>query len=197
MKKFIVSLAIVTVLMLSSMVALAGYTSYDNDWNTKVTIEDDGSVTIALDAEKIVASQDGWSHGNAHIAIYDADQGFTSDSKMADFEDKDTPDADKQGVYPFSDAIAGSGNAGRVDASNTYNVKKGATDATTATYNFEEGKKYYVYVCSSDGTGWIWNRKPVTFTYTTETTETADFSVIAFGVASLLGCGALAISKKK
>ncbi len=86
MKKFFVSLAVVCMISLLAVSAFA-YNSYDNDWGCKIKQESDGSVTVSFDKEKIEASQNGWQHANMHISVYDADPGFTAESKMAQFED--------------------------------------------------------------------------------------------------------------
>lgn len=193
MKKFFVSLAVVCMISLLAVSAFA-YNNYDNDWGCTIKQESDGSVTVSFDKEKIEASQQNWKHVNMHISVYDADPGFTADSKMASFEDQGA-----QGKYVYDDAVVGPGHRGAVEGSGylSYNIKNGeATDLATGTYKFEQGKTYYVFACDSDGQGWIWNRKAVTFTYG-ESKPTADFSVIAYAVAAITGCGALVVAKKR
>ena len=195
MKKFIAAETACAVLALAMCSLSLSYDNSDADWGVKAEIQSDGSVNISYDAEKVNATKDGWNAINAHIAIYDTDPGFTADSKMADFEGGD------QEHYPYTDAVAGNGNAGRIDDSNTYNIKKGALNLQTATYPFEEGKTYYVYVCTSDGNDWYWNYEPTVFTYSTNSeqppADTGDFSLIAYALAATAGCGALALRKKK
>ena len=190
MKKFLTALTACAVLALAMCSLSLAYDNTNADWGVKIDIQKDGSVNISYDAEKVNGTKDGWNAINAHIAIYDADPGFTADSKMADFE------GGEQKHYPYTDAVAGNGNAGRVDESNTYNIKKGALNTQTATYPFEEGKTYYVYVCTSDGADWYWNYKPTTFTYSTSSeqppADTGDFSLIAYAFAAAACSGALA-----
>ncbi len=193
MKKFLISLAVVCMISLLAVSAFA-YNSYDNDWGCKIKQESDGSVTVSFDKEKIEASQKDWKHANMHISVYDADPGFTADSKMAAFEDNGA-----QGKYAYTDAVVGPGHVGAVEGSGylSYNIKNGdAIDAATGTYKFEQGKTYYVFACDSNGSDWIWNRKAVTFTYG-ESKPTADFSVIAYAAAAITGCGALVVAKKR
>lgn len=195
MKKFLTALTACAVLALAMCSLSLAYDNTNADWGVKIDIQKDGSVNISYDAEKVNGTKDGWNAINAHMAIYDADPGFTADSKMADFE------GGEQKHYPYTDAVAGNGNAGRVDESNTYNIKKGALNTQTATYPFEEGKTYYVYVCTSDGADWYWNYKPTTFTYSTSSeqppADTGDFSLIAYAFAAAACSGALALRKKK
>lgn len=198
MKKFLISLAVVCMISLLAVSAFA-YNSYDNDWGCKIKQESDGSVTVSFDKEKIEASQKDWKHANMHISVYDADPGFTADSKMAAFEDNGA-----QGKYAYTDAVVGPGHVGAVEGSGylSYNIKKGEGTGVneqgqaTGEYAFEQGKTYYVFACDSNGSDWIWNRKAVTFTYG-ESKPTADFSVIAYAVAAITGCGALVVAKKR
>ena len=195
MKKFLTAITAIAALALATSSVSLAYDNSDADWGVKVQIQSDGSVNVSYDAEKVKATKEGWNAINAHRAIYDTDPGFTAQSKMADFEGGD------QLHYPYTDAVAGNGNAGRVGESNTYNIKKGALNTQTATYPFEEGKTYYVYVCTSDGNDWYWNYKPTTFTYSLSSeqppADTGDFSLIAYAFATAAGCGALALRKKK
>lgn len=118
MKKFLTALTACAVLALAMCSLSLAYDNTNADWGVKIDIQKDGSVNISYDAEKVNGTKDGWNAINAHIAIYDADPGFTADSKMADFE------GGEQKHYPYTDAVAGNGNAGRVDESNTYNIKR-------------------------------------------------------------------------
>lgn len=161
MKKFIAAVLIVALALALCSVSLA-YDNSDADWGIVAEIQEDGSVNVTYDAAKVNATKAGWNAVNAQIAIYDTNPNFTADSKMADFEGGD------QEHYPFSDSVAGSGNAGRVGDTNVYNIKVGDFNATTATYPFEEGKTYYIYVCTSDGVDWYWNYAGITFTYKTK-----------------------------
>ena len=194
MKKFIAAVLVVALALALCSVSLA-YDNSDADWGIVAEIQEDGSVNVTYDAAKVNATKAGWNAVNAQIAIYDTNPNFTADSKMADFE------GGEQKHYPYTDAVAGNGNAGRVDESNTYNIKKGALNTQTATYPFEEGKTYYVYVCTSDGADWYWNYKPTTFTYSTSSeqppADTGDFSLIAYAFTAAACSGALALRKKK
>lgn len=194
MKKFLTAITAIAALALATSSVSLAYDNSDADWGVKVQIQSDGSVNVSYDAEKVKATKEGWNAINAHIAIYDTDPGFTAQSKMADFEGGD------QLHYPYTDAVAGNGNAGRVGESNTYNIKKGALNTQTATYPFEEGKTYYIWLMACDETNWVWNTVPTEFTYgdaKDDTGETGDFSAIAYAAAALAGCGALVIRKKK
>lgn len=200
MKKFVTLFLALALVLAMGAVSLA-YDNYTDDWKVTAVREDDGSVTIAADGEAIKAST-GWaSVAWLYVAIYDEDQNYTSSSFMS----ADEEGADVQETHPFSDAIAGPGNAGAVaGAALTYNIKAGTEG--TATYNFEEGKTYYI--CACDGANWAWNTEATEFTYgdASETPETpdkddsqgtGDFSAIAYAAAALAGCGALVIRKKK
>ena len=202
MKKFFVSLAVVCMISLLAVSAFA-YNSYDNDWGCKIKQESDGSITVTFDKEKIEASgEQAFTQGDIYVTIYYTDPGFTADSKMAAFEDNGA-----QGKYVYTDAVAGPGFVGRPDRNDTltYNIKKGEGTGVneqgqaTGEYAFEQGKTYYVFAAcnnSSNAGVWIWNRKAVTFTYG-ECKPTADFSVIAYAVAAITGCGALVVAKKR
>ena len=202
MKKFVTLFLALALVLAMGAVSLA-YDNYTDDWKVTAVREDDGSVTIAADGEAIKAST-GWaSVAWLYVAIYDEDQNYTSSSFMS----ADEEGADVQETHPFSDAVAGPGNAGAVaGAALTYNIKAGTEG--TATYNFEEGKTYYIYICACDTANWAWNTEATEFTYgdaaeTPETPDkddsqgTGDFSAIAYAAAALAGCGALVIRKKK
>ncbi len=74
---------------------------------------------------------------------------------------------------------------------------KGTKDANYY-YDFEEGKTYYFVLAWFDG---AWNyctqACEVKFVEGEAPAPTADVSTIAFAVASVLGCGALAVRKKR
>ncbi len=205
MKKFVTLFLALALVLAMGAVSLA-YDNYSDDWGVNVAIQEDGSVNISADGNAIKESAN-WSQDVQwlYIAIYDEDQNYTSSSFMS----ADEEGADVQETHPYSDAIAGPGGVGAVaDAALTYNIKAGTEG--TATYNFEEGKTYYIYICAYNG-AWCWNTEPTAFTYgdAAETPETpeqpgtddpdngGDFSAIAYAAAALAGCGALVIRKKK
>ena len=63
---------------------------------------------------------------------------------------------------------------------------------------FEKNKTYYIGLCPLDGAGnWTFSETLYEFTYTEGQKPTADFSVIAYAVAAITGCGALVVAKKR
>ena len=161
MKKFVAIVLTLSLFLVIGAVASVAYQNSNADWGITAEIQADGSVNVTYDAEKVNATRDGWNAINAHIAVYDEDHNFTADSYMADFEE---PSKEQQ-YYPYSDAVAGSGDAGRIKGTNVYNIKVGDLDKTTATYPFVDGEQYYIYVCTSDGSDWYWNYEPYVLTY--------------------------------
>lgn len=211
MKKFFVSLAVVCMISLLAVSAFAigNYPNTNADWGGKAVTEEDGSVTISVDVKKVeavaakivedynkAATEAGknpapaWKAYNLiHVAIYDAAQKFDENSNM-------TGDGN-----PYTVAQAGPSNKGLISAG-VVNVKNGTApegDTTNAYYTFEKGKKYYAYVCIEGQGPWVWNYQPIVFTYgeNGESKPTADFSVIAYAVAAITGCGALVVAKKR
>lgn len=161
MKKFVAIVLTLSLFLAIGAVASVAYQNSNADWGITAEIQADGSVNVTYDAEKVNATRDGWNAINAHIAVYDEDHNFTADSYMADFEE---PSKEQQ-YYPYSDAVAGNGNAGRIEDTNVYNIKVGDLNTTTATYPFVDGEQYYIYVCTSNGSDWYWNYVPCVLTY--------------------------------
>ena len=145
---------------------IGNYPSTNADWGINAVVQEDGSVLITYDKEKVNASKDGWSSAQANIAIYDEDPQFTAVSNMT------TPqEGDEQDKHPYSDASVGQNNAGQTSAgAASYLVLDGDSktsgDANTnPTYPFEEGQRYWIVVCDSNGSGWYWNYQPFVLTY--------------------------------
>lgn len=142
-----------------------GYPCTNADWGINAVVQEDGSVLITYDREKVNASKDGWNSAQANIAIYDEDPQFNALSAMV------RPQGDEANKYPYSDASVGLNNAGQTSAgAASYLVLDGDSvtngDATTnPTYPFEEGQQYWIVVCDSNGSGWYWNYQPFVLTY--------------------------------
>lgn len=196
MKKVLIALLAVTLLCLFGMPAFAAgnYPSSNADWGIAAQAEADGSVTVTADASKVEISV-AW----LYVTVYDTDPGFTADSNMTGGSDT-----------PFELAVVGPGGLGAVDAT-TYTIGLGTG---AGQYNFQEDHTYYIVVLASDGAGWMWNYAPLAFTYdlvantpapTGEATpaptenggDTADLSMIAYAVATITGCGALALTLRR
>lgn len=70
-------------------------------------------------------------------------------------------------------------------------------------YDFVTNTTYYVYLCANENidifSPWMWSVTPFEFIYTKEDNSqaTADVSVTAYAVATLTGCAALIMVKKK
>ena len=197
MKKFFVSLAVVCMISLLAVSAFAAgnYPSTNADWGGKAVTEEDGSVTITVDVEKVNESAkkaaENWQGYNLiYVAIYDADQKFDENSNMTGAGN------------PYDVAQVGPNNVG-VEAGKQGIVHaqkgKGEGGQGCGFFNFEKGKKYYAYVCIEGKGPWVWNYQPIVFTYgeNGESKPTADFSVIAYAVAAITGCGALVVAKKR
>ena len=75
---------------------------------------------------------------------------------------------------------------------------KGTADANYY-YDFEAGKTYYFVIMTCDGANWNYSTSvyELKFAESEAPAPTADVSTIAFAVASVLGCGALAVRKKR
>lgn len=204
MKRFIVILAAM-LLVLALGTASFAYPQIDNsDWEVTVTIDkEDGSVTFTHNGEQ--AFLDKYLAGGTyqHLFVY------ITDSKL-DFTGKDLDDGGTMINGPYGEAISGPNNIGRIDEK-TVKValgdKTGAEAKGAGAYKFEEGKKYYAYLCVN-ATGanpdWAWTDEPIEFTYTTQEAgptddpnEGGDFSAVAYAAVALAGCGALAVRRKK
>ncbi|MBS6474875.1 MAG: hypothetical protein KH354_02680 [Clostridiales bacterium] len=172
MKKFLVAVLVVAMVGMMGLVAFAAYPQTTEDWNVQAKVQEDGSVLITYAAPGNV--------NNVEMAIY---------AEKPDFTGKDMTDAGAT----YTDKIDNGGA--------NHPTERLLTVGTGANaYPFEEGKTYYITLCSlTDGANWTWNVTPVAFTYSTkgEPVATADVSTIAFAVASVLGCGALAVRKKR
>lgn len=182
MKKFVTILLALALVLAMGAVSLAAYPQTTKDWNVKVAINADGGIDVTYTIDKSDMASVAWTE----MAIYDHEIDITG---------RDMTDNDKKDM-PYDLKLARGDN-------NTYiserTINKGAVGADS--YPFEEGKTYYVYVCTSDGNDWYWNYKPTTFTYSLSSeqppADTGDFSLIAYAFATAAGCGALALRKKK
>ena len=189
MKKFLVAVLVIAMVSMMGLVAFA-YPTNTDDWQIKVTVNAEGGIDLTYAPQGISAVA--WTE----LAIYES---------KPDFTDKDM---DTAGVGPYSLPLRILRPNGENDAcAAARTIAKGDTkveaksNAYDNCYPFEEGKTYYVVMCAYDGAGnWVWNPNPVKFTYSTKgeaPAPTADVSTIAFAVASVLGCGALAVRKKR
>ena len=195
MKKFLISLAVVCMISLLAVSAFAAgnYPSTNADWGGKAVTEEDGSVTITVDVEKVnesakKAAANWQGYHLIYVAIYDADQKFDENSDM-------TGDG-----KPYTVAQVGPNNVGvEAGKQGIVHAQKGEGGPGSGSFNFEKGKQYYAYVAIEGNGPWVWNYQPIVFTYgeNGESKPTADFSVIAYAVAAITGCGALVIAKKR
>ena len=71
------------------------------------------------------------------------------------------------------------------------------TEGINSVYNFEEGKTYYIMLFTCDGNNWNYSTAVYELKFSAENKPTADFSVIAYAVAAITGCGALVVAKKR
>ena len=181
MKKFLVAVLVIAMVSMMGLVVFA-YPKTTNDWNVKATVQEDGSVKITYNPQ---AGDPEWFSqvDNVEMAIYTSEPDFTGKEML----DKGTT---------WTDQIPN----GQVNHPTERILTVGTGDNA---YPFEEGKTYYITLCGLNTTqpdNWMWNTKAVKFTYSTKGDEpaaTADVSTIAFAVASVLGCGALVVRKKR
>lgn len=193
---FTLSLCLAALFAFPAM-ADGNYPSTNASWDATASIDDEGNVIVSFDPSK-VSGLDG-AYQYAYIAVYNANQNFNADSNMLGAETDKTP---------FRIAQAGPGGVGAVE-NGVYKVTKGGDGAANSgSFPFEEGKTYYFYICASDNAGWVWNYKPVIFTYNTSgdpaptpgkdgSGNTGDFSIIAYAVAAITAGGALVTLKRK
>ncbi|MBS6474874.1 MAG: hypothetical protein KH354_02675 [Clostridiales bacterium] len=177
MKRFLVAVLIVAMVSMMGLVAFAAYPTASESWNIKAVVDvDAGTVTFTYEVKGLTPA---WTE----MAIYES---------KPNFEGKDMTD---EGA-PFKLAIGRANNA----TYQTERVIKKGTTGNADEWSFEEGKTYYAALCACDGSGWMWAPDQVlSFTYSKSDAPaaTADVSTIAFAVASVLGCGALAVRKKR
>lgn len=190
MKK-LMAIVLTLALVMALGAASFAYSGADSNWGATAEIDKtDGSVTFSYDAEDAASAVTGINY--TYVCIYDAPK---------------TVGDDMFAIY--GDAISGPGNVGVISQTST-KVEKGETAAASGKYNFEEGKKYYVYFCAqgvaADGTDWAYTKTALEFTYTTQEAgstddpdDGGDFSAIAYAAAALAGCGACGalVSRKK
>lgn len=179
MKKFLVAVLVIAMVSMMGLVAFAGqYPTATESWNLKAAVDvEAGTVTFTYEVKGISVA---W----IEMAIYESKPDFTG-KEMTDAE-----------VGPYAKAIGRTNNA----TYPTERVIKKGTTGNADEWSFEEGKTYYATICACDGGNWLWAPdQVVSFTYggSDDPTTTADVSTIAFAVASVLGCGALAVRKKR
>ena len=177
MKKFLVAVLVIAMVSMMGLVALAYDVAPNGDkWIESATLNDDGSVTFALSQSEFVGSH---GAGGYRFAVFDA-----------------KPSVVVEGDEGFWTHFDGKGAIYYLDSAN------GASQTAPAD-KFELGKTYWVTLVGLDAAGvWRWSDKPFSFVYgeqggSDEPTTTADVSTIAFAVASVLGCGALVVRKKR
>ena len=177
MKKFLVAVLVIAMVSMMGLVAFAAYPTATESWNIKAAVDvEAGTVTFTYEVKGISAV---WTE----LAIYES---------KPDFNGVDMTDE----AGPYSRAIGRTNN----ETYPTERVIKKGTTGNADEWSFEEGKTYYAVISACDGANWIWAPdQVVAFTYSAsdEPAATADVSTIAFAVASVLGCGALAVRKKR
>ena len=181
MKKFLVAVLVIAMVSMMGLVAFAAYPTTTDNWNLKAAVDvEAGTVTCTYDAT--------YPNGDVtfvELAIYDSKPDFTGVDMVT------------EGIGPYKVAIGRANN----DPCVSQHVVTKADAKGASAYPFEEGKTYYATIAvSGTDQGWVWAPDQViSFTYgaSDEPTTTADVSTIAFAVASVLGCGALAVRKKR
>ena len=191
MKKFLVAVLVIAMVSMMGLVAFAAYPTTKDNWNLKAAVDvEAGTVTFTYDVSVSCPGGIGW----VELAIYDSKPDFTG------------VDMDTDGVGPYKVALGRANN----EACVSQHVVTKAEAKGASAYPFEEGKTHYATICvcgdtDNNGAGgdWVWSPSQVLeFKYSAaggsdEPTTTADVSTIAFAVVSVLGCGALAVRKKR
>lgn len=183
MKKFLVTVLVIAMVSMMGLVAFAAYPTTKDNWNLKAAVDvEAGTVTFTYDAT--------YPNGDVtfvELAIYDSKPDFTG---------KDMVDGD---IGPYMVKV--SRPNGNFDPCISEHVVVKGDKSSESAYPFEEGKTYYATIAvSGTDQGWVWAPDQViSFTYAAgeQPAPTADVSTIAFAVASVLGCGALVVRKKR
>lgn len=182
MKKFFVSLAVVCMISLLAVSAFA-YEAVDGKNWVK-------SIKADTEAKKVTIT-----FGEDYLKTYAPNGG-----RVAVFSEK--PELVKEGdagfwvIYKGSEGNDQTGKGILVTGNNAVSGETFDLDASA----LEEGKTYYLTLvgCNlNDPNNWTWTTEVFEFKYSTESKPTADFSVIAYAVAAITGCGALVVAKKR
>ncbi len=173
MKKFLISLAVVCMI---SLLAVSAFAAPVNDqWIKKATVDvQKGTVTFETPDLANV-----WT-------------------EMRIFTEKPEPKTD--GTDEFNTFYVGDQILARIDnamCTNSRVVGPEGTEGINSVYNFEEGKTYYIMLFTCDGQKWNYSTAVYELKFSAEQKPTADFSVIAYAVAAITGCGALVVAKKR
>ena len=168
MKKFLISLAVVCMISLLAVSALS---------------EDSTKMVITL-TEKMNA----WRGGGLRVSVFEEKPELTDQNLFWAIFGGSYKEGDQTITV---DRLVYSDNA-PVSAENTVEL------VLEGEKKFEKNKTYYIGLCPLDGAGnWTFSETLYEFTYTEGQKPTADFSVIAYAVAAITGCGALVVAKKR
>ena len=184
MKKFFVSLAVVCMISLLAVSAFAYDSHPVADMVSGVAISEDSTKMVITLTEKMNA----WRGGGLRVSVFEEKPELTDQNLFwAIFGG-----SYKEGAQTITvDRLVYSDNA-PVSAENTVEL------VLEGEKKFEKNKTYYIGLCPLDGAGnWTFSETLYEFTYTEGQKPTADFSVIAYAVAAITGCGALVIAKKR
>ncbi len=189
MKKFLVAVLVIAMVGMIGLVAVADSTYFDakTDLITKVTVNADGTVTVGID-ENFIKEK---GPGTMKIALFSKDVKMTADD-----------DASFWKIYRSDEKSHADHDSATVWAKQ---ITPAAAEVTIpADAGLKEGEVYCITVCANkDGMSARWDYSTTLhkFTYaqgaSDEPAPTADVSTIAFAVASVLGCGALVVRKKR
>ena len=182
MKKFFVSLAVVCMISLLAVSAFA-YNAVDGKAWVK-------SIKADTEAKKVIIT-----YGEDFLKDY-APNGV----RIAVFSEK--PELSTEGDAGFWVIYNG---AEGTDKTGKNILVTGNPNASGASFDLdasalEEGKTYYLTITGNNAglsPDWTWTTDVFEFKYSTESKPTADFSVIAYAVAAITGCGALVVAKKR
>lgn len=186
MKKILVALLVICMVSLVAVSAFA-YEVFDGSKGDIVS-----SIDVDVESNKITVNVT-----ENFLTSYAAGVGFRIVVFNADPGLKDSDgDAGFQIIYDASNGTDNTG--GKLVA---YNDSASATNNSVVSDKFEEGKTYYVsLIANHSDQNWYWTSTMYSFTFGATTdpgTDTADFSVIAYALAAITGCGALVVVKKK
>ena len=178
MKKFLISLAVACLL---ACIAVSAFAAPVNDqWIKKATVDvQKGTVTFETPDLANV-----WT-------------------EMRIFAENEKPEPKTDGTDEFWNYYKddnGGKMLARIDnatCTNSRVVGPEGTEGINSVYNFEEGKTYYIMLFTCDGNNWNYSTAVYELKFSEESKPTADFSVIAYAVAAITGCGALVVAKKR
>lgn len=197
MKKFFVSLAVVCMISLLAVSAFAYNAVEGKDWVTSIKVDTEAKkVTITYGEDFLKA----YAPNGVRVAVFSAKPNMDA---TADFKGEEGGHTTDVGFWITYGGAEGQDIMANPEDNSTKTLVTGNPNAISGEIDasaLEEGKTYYLTVTGNNqglSPDWTWTKTVFEFKYSNEQKPTADFSVIAYAVAAITGCGALVVAKKR